>query len=123
MLQRSGRPVPEPCAVRDLAFGGQPAKLGPQLLRRPDDQGLELVDGADLGHTGAVAGGQQHPQRLSVATTTRRKGMVLGEGLPGGADGVQGVALGPGAPSMVPASLLIVWLLPVSLAWSCRPGE
>ena len=38
MLQRPGRPVPEPYTARDLAFGGQPAKLSPQLLGRPDDQ-------------------------------------------------------------------------------------
>jgi hypothetical protein len=41
---------------------------------------------------------QQHGQRLPVTTTTRRQEMIVGEGLPRRADGVQGVALGPGAP-------------------------
>ena len=60
VLQRPGRPVPEPRATCDLAFGGQPAKLGPQLLRRPNDQRLELVGGADLSRARAVADRQQH---------------------------------------------------------------
>jgi hypothetical protein len=71
VLQRPGRPVPEPRATCDLAFGGQPAKFGPQLLGRPDDQRLELVGGADLSRARAVADRQQHPQRFPVGWTSR----------------------------------------------------
>ena len=38
------------------------------------------------------------PQRLPVATATGRQQVVLSQRLSGGADGVQGVALGPATP-------------------------
>jgi hypothetical protein len=81
-----------------VAIGPQSAKLSPQLLGRPNDQRLELVGGADLRGAGAVASRQQDPQRLPVPTATGRQQVVLGQRLSGGADGVQGVTLGPGAP-------------------------
>ena len=54
MLQRPGWPIPQQRAPANLPLGPKPTKLGPQLLRRPHDQRLELVDSADLGHTGAA---------------------------------------------------------------------
>jgi hypothetical protein len=45
-----------------------------------------------------VASRQQHPQRLAIATATRRQRMVIGERLPSRSDGVQGVALGASSP-------------------------
>ena len=45
-----------------------------------------------------MANPQLSPQRLPVATATGRQQVVLSQRLSGGADGVQGVALGPGAP-------------------------
>jgi hypothetical protein len=79
---------------RTLLLGRQPAKLGAQLLRRPDDQRLELVGGAHLRGAGAMAGGQQYPQGLPISTTARRQRMLAGQRLTGGPCGVQGVALG-----------------------------
>jgi hypothetical protein len=96
VLQRPARPLPQHGAARNLPLGPEPAKLGPQLLGRLNDQRPELVDGRDLGPAGAVAGGQQHPQRLRLATTPRRDQVVTGQRLPRCPEGVQGVALGPG---------------------------
>jgi hypothetical protein len=43
MLQRPGGSIPEPCAAGDLAFGRQPAKLSPQLLRCPTISALSWL--------------------------------------------------------------------------------
>jgi hypothetical protein len=107
---------------RTLLLGRQPAKLGAQLLRRPDNQRLELIGGADLGHTRAVAGGQQHPQRLPIPTTTRRERMVTGQRLPGGPDRVQGIALGPSAPQRPLGMADLHHPLTAGLQERCQPG-
>jgi hypothetical protein len=44
-----------------------------------------------------MAGGQQHPQGLPIATTPRHDQVVAGQRLPRRPEGIQGVTLGAGA--------------------------
>jgi hypothetical protein len=97
VLQRAGRPISQPGAVGHLAAGALAAKLGPQLLGSAHDQGLELVDGASARGHCSLAGGQQHPQGLPIPAPPRHRRALLGQRLPGSADGVQGVGLAAAA--------------------------
>src|SRR5215211_5349962 len=67
VLQGSSGPIPQRGADCDLPAGRQRAQLGPQLLWRPHQECLELVDRGGLGGHGGPPGSQQHSQRLPVA--------------------------------------------------------
>jgi hypothetical protein len=53
-------------------------KLGSQVLRRGDDQGLEVVDCAGTSHDRASAGAHQHPERLALPAATRVNEVLAG---------------------------------------------
>jgi hypothetical protein len=74
VLQRPRRAVSQRRAGADLAAGALAAQFGAELFRRANDQRLELVDDTGAGGHRALAGGQQHPQRLAVATATGASG-------------------------------------------------
>jgi len=96
VLQRLGRPVPEPGAQDDLCGASATAKLSAQLLGRVYDQRLELVDGTDPSCQRAAPRGQQHPQGLLMPTPARTGQPLMAERLASGPDSVQRVGLGAG---------------------------
>ena len=84
----------KPCTATDLGGGAAAAKPLPQPEWGADDQGLELVDrlGSGVHHT--AAGGQQHPQRFSVAAGPRLGEVLSGQHLPSRSGRIQRIALG-----------------------------
>jgi hypothetical protein len=71
MLGAVGGVDVKPCTAADLLGGAAAAKPLPQPEWSADNQGLELVDGLGAGVYHTAASGQQHPQRLTVATGPR----------------------------------------------------
>ena len=73
---------------------GLAAELGAEILGRGEDQRLEGVHGGGAGLGGVLAGGQQDPQGLAGARRCAACAWTRGgQGLAGGADGVQFVGL------------------------------
>jgi hypothetical protein len=87
-----------PRSARSVAWS-QARAARPVAPRAPHNQGLELVDGAHLGPAGAVASGQQHPQRLPITTPTRHDLVVVGQGLPRRPESVRASLLAPVRPA------------------------
>ncbi len=94
VLQRLGWPGAQPGTGADLGDGGTAAQFGAQLFWSAHDQRLGLVGRLHPGLDRAMACGQQHPQRFTVAASARCWCVVEGERFSGGADRVDRIAFG-----------------------------
>ncbi|MFG3309645.1 hypothetical protein [Streptomyces wuyuanensis] len=92
VLEVLGRAVAELTSAGDLGGALEPPQLGAELVRRRDDQGLELVDRGGGSEDCTVMGGKQHPPCLAFATEGPDQ-MLGAQGIRGGPDGVEHVSL------------------------------
>lgn len=95
VLDGLSRPIPQASAPCDLGGAGEFAQLGAEVVRRGDDQSLELVDRGGGGENRTLAGGQQDSQGFTLAAGSGLDDVFGGQGLTGRADSIEHVGLAP----------------------------